>query len=163
MKSMTCLWLDCQVSWRIWLVSDIQDLTESCPSVSKFEWEHLSLHTSSIWQALIKDLASIFGPPSTARISALLARLELEEWRPGSFLEIIWIMLILVKIWILYLDILQPMYMMEITWLLPFSSLFWEAAPAMESSVAVEGWNNQSLIIRGCSHITSAKMGGSCH
>ena len=31
------------------------------------------------------DLASIFGPPSTAKISALLARLELEEWRPGSF------------------------------------------------------------------------------
>ena len=34
---------------------------------------------------MIKDLASIFGPPSTAMISALLDRLELEEWRPGSF------------------------------------------------------------------------------
>ena len=49
----------------------------------------------------------------------------------------------MVKIWMVSVC----MYMMETTWLLPFSSLFWEAAPAMEASVAVEGWNNQSLII----------------
>ena len=41
----------------------------------------------------MRDLASIFGPPSTALISALSARLELEEWRPGSFVEIISIMI----------------------------------------------------------------------
>ena len=37
-----------------------------------------------MWQVASGNLARIFGPPSTAMIEALLARLELEESRPGS-------------------------------------------------------------------------------
>ena len=47
------------------------------------------------------DLASIFGPPSTAIISALLAKLELEEWRPGSF--IIMMLTIILMMLMMYL------------------------------------------------------------
>ena len=40
--------------------------------------------TSFQWHWPSGNLARIFGPPSTAMIEALLARLELEESRPGS-------------------------------------------------------------------------------